>query len=319
MEAKQVTVLFWDDVENFNRPDTQTLLGIQDNKSLLYKDVIRFNNMHEFNELKDKINSEEFVIILCHISFGKNYKGYHDFKIFQESNSIATECVYYVSSNKEAHSKFIKSNSDKIIIQTYSEIKTLLKASEISAYKPSFVFKSEALNMIPSKTTSSNIKSGIFLSYSSTDYEIIEKFRDLVLIAGLGRKLADIKFTSNEASGIEGGINIPNNLQSFLKNEMIFFVQFLSKSYVKSRVCQNEEGAAWVLVDDLMYLPILLSDAKVKDISWIKNHNKGIKIDNKDSLLSIYNSRKDFFGHDINITQLNSKIDEFLLWFNSRS
>lgn len=138
MKPKDIKVLFWDDPINFNRPETKRHLGInveKDNESELYKDVLLFNDQTSYKKALDSIEAKDNVIVLCHISFSEEYKGFVDFNTFRENNSIANECIYFVSSNKEAHESFIKSQATKIVIYTYSEVSTNIKSGVIKPYK----------------------------------------------------------------------------------------------------------------------------------------------------------------------------------------
>ena len=179
----------------------------------------------------------------------------------------------------------------------------LIRLNKIaSKFKGNFFAKVEAFNP----------------GHSSKDRVIVEKFRDLILIQGLGYNINDIKFTSSDITGVKGGISIPKDLKDFLLERTGFFIQFISDNYKKSRVCINEEGAGWVLCPDNFFLSILMPPASSKSISWIKLLDKGIKLDNTISLKKIYFERKNFFNsNDFDELNFTKQVEEFVKWYKT--
>lgn len=298
---EEIIVLFWDEKSNFENPTTQNKIGVS-----LFKEVIFINSLENFKSIMEGCaDPEQKYLFLIHLFHNKESKGYYEYKNSKIEQEYPALIPYLISSVPKR--KIYREKNEQLQVFSYdnfhNEIGKLLKPqtkSEITGRRET-------------------LKDGIFLSHSSCDAEIVEKFRDIILQGGLSYNLDKVKFTSVEDHGIAGGIDIPENLRTFLKDDMGFFIQFISNNYIKSRVCLNEEGAAWCLLEgEKMFLPILLPQAKAKDISWIKGANKGIKMNNKDSLMNLYEDRKDFFGNSINTTHFNKKIDEFLNWYNKK-
>lgn len=302
MKTTDISLLIFDLKENFYKPEVQMQYGGE----TLFKKLICFYSETEFVSSIQALDEQEKFIIVCHV----NYEDFSGFFAFRNINikkkyNLDTRVVYVSSGDSgevmlQLYSKH--KVSEKVIL--YSELISLIERDEI---KP---LTKKDLEITEDVDVKSKVE--IFLSHSSLDKDIVERFRDLVLIQGLKFDSDLIKFTSDEATGIAGGVDIPTDLRNHLNNNTGLFIQFLSDNYAESRVCLNEEGAGWVLVDDLMFIPIFLKGYNHSALSWIKGHSKGIKIDDKTSLLNIYDNRKDFFQGNINVAMFNKKVDEFI-------
>lgn len=92
MNTKEITILFWDNKENFNLRDTQIGLGLREGKSLKYKKVYQFNNESEFDEILEKLDDNDLILILVHVDRGKEDIGAKDFKLtIEEGRSVPEE------------------------------------------------------------------------------------------------------------------------------------------------------------------------------------------------------------------------------------
>lgn len=300
-------LLFWDDELNYNNPLTQQKIGPG-----LFQDVKLIQNLATFKQIVDNAVPDQKFLFLVHLHHGESNKGYDTFK----SSSILR---YYPGLNfhliSSAPKRILYEEDGNSQLDVYSYDNYQNKIPKLFAPQIKSQFCSEHSLLVDSPAITGT--RGIFLSHTSKDAEMVEKFKDIILHGGLGFNLDRIKFTSKENHGIAGGIDIPENLRSFLCSDMGLFIQFITPDYLESRVCLNEEGAAWCLLDELMFLPILIPPCSSKDIAWVKVVNKGIKIANRDSLMNIYENRKSFFGTDVNVTQLSKKIDEFLEYYKT--
>ncbi len=316
MKTKDKVVLFvWDNEEHFLK-----------NLSKLGKDsfkwVFRIESLDDFEKALSIVDNDLYIHMVVHMYYSDKLRGVEEFSgsgIIKKYPKLNIRFISDGSDYKIINELLpeLKVNVDikKYVgnrIQNYSDVRESLEAGKIK-----IVSKKDLLSLKTKKETMvgnnrNKKKSCIFLSHSSKDKDIVEKFRDKIFIHGLNFDIDKIKFTSSDASGIAGGIKIPDDLANFLKNETGLFIQFISKNYIDSRVCLDEEGAGWVLFEDKMFIPIILDDSTFDDISWIKKTNKGISISKKTDLFKIYDDRKSFFKKSVNVANLNEKIDEFL-------
>jgi len=302
--AEETVLLFFDEKANFELPQTQQKLA----KDLFF-DIKLIRSLADFKDFIEDKNQEQKILFFIHLNHNKSNKGYDDFKASKISIKYPNLRTYYISSKPKK--TIFQDGNDSFDVFSYDNFHE----------KIGNFFIPQSISEISSKNKESEkLKKGIFLSHSSNDAYIVGKFRDLILESGLNYDPSQIKFTSQEDYGIPGGINIPEDLRYSLVNEMGLFIQFLSPSYVKSRVCLNEEGAGWCLLDDKKYfISLFIPPDDHNLLSWIKKTDKGVNINVKDSLLNIYQNRKEFFGASVDITRLSKKIDEFILCFESKN
>ncbi len=310
METEKVTVLLWDSLKNFD--ENKTNWGFYNGESNIFRDVKQFQSEEEFKKIISDTKPESELVFCCHVNLGNLKEGFYLFRNSRIEQKLNIPDVYYISSGgDEAENTLRNESAGKIIVRQYNDFERDVRLGKIKTFK-----KSELSSIPPS--LSSNVKKGVFLSHSSKDIKILKKFRDLILVGGLGVNLNDILLTTDEATAIKAGRSIPEEISHFLKNRSGLFIQFISDDYIKSRVCLNEEGAAWVLHDETNYITIILSGFTTSDITWVKTVDKGIKIENKNSLMNIYNDRKEFFKN-VNVTHFSNKIEEFLEFLKSAS
>lgn len=86
----------------------------------------------------------------------------------------------------------------------------------------------------------------IFISHSSKNKDIVEKFVDYILQFGIGIKAEDIFCTSIEEMGVKNGEDIRKHIQTNIQNVDYSFL-IISKKYKASEICINEMGAVWGL------------------------------------------------------------------------
>ena len=108
----------------------------------------------------------------------------------------------------------------------------------------------------------------IFISHSSLDTEIGEKFVDALIEIGIPK---DIIFYS---SRYHTGVEIGNDFHAVIKNHLLscdIVVFLLTKNFYNSPACLNEMGAAWILNKNIS--PILLGNLKPTDMrGFIDSH-----------------------------------------------
>lgn len=300
--ADETILFFFDEKSNFEKPQTQQKIS----KSL-FEDVKLIQSLADFDNVIAKQKVEQKILFFIHLQHNKKNRGLDNFKASKIKIKYPNLRFYYISSIPKK--KIFDDGNDSLDVFSYDGFHDKIGET----------FIPQTIDEITSKKSlQKNNKKSIFLSHSSEDAKLVFKFRDLILESGLSFEPKLIKFTSQEDFGLSGGINIPEDLKDSLVNEMGLFIQFLTPNYIKSRVCLNEEGAAWCLLSDKKYfIPFIIPPHTHSLISWIKNTDKGILINNRESLMNIYVNRKDFFCNEVNETRLMQKIDEFILYFNN--
>ena len=108
----------------------------------------------------------------------------------------------------------------------------------------------------------------IFISHSSLDTEIGEKFVDALLEIGIPKEM--IFYSSKYHTGVEVGLDFQKVIMTQIKSgEIVIFL--LTKNFYNSAACLNEMGAAWILEKEIM--PILLGNLKPSDMrGFIDSH-----------------------------------------------
>ena len=136
----------------------------------------------------------------------------------------------------------------------------------------------------------------IFISHSSKDKNIVEKFVDHILMLGIGLSSEDIFCTSIEDLAIKNGENIREHIHSNIQSAD-FSILLISNNYKKSEICLNEMGAVWAYNNNVRLY--LLPESNFDNIGWLCNTKQAEKLFNSitlDSLkieLSQYYSLKD--------------------------
>jgi len=316
MKPKEIVLFYYDKPENFYSDQTKSVIG-----KVLYKEVILIEDRTDFDREYQKLDICTSYVFVCHVfhSEDKNgirHQGYREMlsQGIEEDYNIKALLVSSGDSGNVMKNIYDKEH-DTRAVYSYNKIHQNIREEKVIIY----IKGNEPTDTSQLEESIIFKKDGIFLSHSSEDKEVVEKFRDLILQGGLEYNLDKIKFTSAEDFGIPCGVDIPKHLVSFLNNEMGLFLQFLTPQYISSRVCLNEEGAAWCLIsDERMFLSLIVPPYNSSLLPWVKNLDKGINLNNKDSLLNIYQDRKDFFGNDVNTTRFSKKVDEFLLFLASK-
>lgn len=125
----------------------------------------------------------------------------------------------------------------------------------------------------------------IFISHSSKDKDVIEKFVDHILQLGIGIKSEDIFCTSIEDLGVRNGDDIRKHIQTNIRNADYTFL-LISKSYKASEICINEMGAVWAYDSNVRLY--LLPDVEFNKIGWLCNTRKADMINSSIALDALH-------------------------------
>jgi|GEM_PF-2903512 len=310
MDTRDLNLFVFDTLSNFE--ETKRFLG---EEGLTYKRIIPFETLKEFKDKIRGINDDEKIFVVVHI-FSDSLDGVRKFVVSGIIDEYKKLAFKYIT-NKGTINEMSKRAIDEDLPLCKNDIYKYHGIRDyINTESDKIPTKFEIINGNNKVSHWSNGKKGIFLSHSSSDRDIIIKFRDLILDNGLGCNIKNIMLTSDEANAITENKNIPDAIMRFLTENSGLFIQFVSKSYAESRVCLNEEGAGWVLFKENNFISLILPNSSFSDSTWLMTVSKGSKINNKESLFNIYENRKDFF-QEVNAGHLNNKIDEFLNWLKT--
>lgn len=133
----------------------------------------------------------------------------------------------------------------------------------------------------------------IFISHSSKDKDIMEKFTDNILQLGIGLSHEDIFCTSIEEMGIRNGEDIRNHIRENVQSSDFSFLM-ISKHYKESEICLNEMGAVWATDNRVRYY--LLPDVDFKEIGWLCDAKKVDKLADSVVLDELEKELTDFYG-----------------------
>jgi len=133
----------------------------------------------------------------------------------------------------------------------------------------------------------------IFISHSSKDKDVIEKFTDYILQLGIGLSHEDIFCTSIEEMGIKNGEDIRNHIRENVQTADFSFLM-ISKNYKQSEICLNEMGAVWATENRVRYY--LLPDVDFNEIGWLCDAKKADRLGNSVVLDAIEEELTGFYG-----------------------
>ena len=115
----------------------------------------------------------------------------------------------------------------------------------------------------------------IFISHSSKDKHVVEKFVDHILMLGIGFSAEDIFCTSIEDMAIKNGEDIRCHIHTNIK-DVDFSILLISQHYKKSEICINEMGAVWAYNNNVRLY--LLPDVDFCEIGWLCDTRKADKL-----------------------------------------
>lgn len=132
----------------------------------------------------------------------------------------------------------------------------------------------------------------IFISHSSKDKDIVEKFVDHILQLGIGIKAEDIFCTSIEDMGVRNGEDIRKHIQTNIRNADYSFLM-ISKNYKASEICINEMGAVWAYDNNVRLY--ILPDVDFDEIGWLCDTRKADMINSSIALDALHKEMIEYF------------------------
>lgn len=125
----------------------------------------------------------------------------------------------------------------------------------------------------------------IFISHSSKDAAIINKFKTEILLAGCSLHAEDI-FCTLDHSAIKTGEDFRNEIIRNMR-ECDFILLMISEHYKQSEICLNEMGAAWALQGKTV-LPFVLPGCEFNNMGCLYNVRQGALLTDKTKLDELY-------------------------------
>lgn len=168
------------------------------------------------------------------------------------------------------------------------------------------------LKILPILVVKMNNK--IFISHSSKDIELVNKFIDLILILGLGISREEIFCTSIQGTHIKSGADFKDTIKQELFNSKAV-IQIITKNYKSSEICLNEMGAAWATSETV--IPLVAAPFNY-DLGFIHATSQQLKLNSKEDLIKFFDDYKhELFSINISISNYNAKVEEFIQFTNS--
>lgn len=155
------------------------------------------------------------------------------------------------------------------------------------------------------------MKNKIFISHSSKDILIVEKFIEKILRLGLNITPDRIFCSSMEGHGVKSGEYIPDRLKEEI-NKSTLALLFISNNYKKSEVCINEIGAAWAVLDKENVIPLIFPDIGFDKLGFLNLNTLGLKINKEESILKFVEDCDKILDTNYKATILNKQIKSFL-------
>lgn len=149
----------------------------------------------------------------------------------------------------------------------------------------------------------------IFISHSSKDAVIINKFKTEILLAGCSLQAEDI-FCTLDHSAIKTGDDFRNAIIRNMK-ECDFILLMISENYKRSEICLNEMGAAWALQGKTV-LPFILPSCSFDDMGCLYNVKQGASIIDKTKLDELYEEICETYDLKQNWKHFNQLSDAFI-------
>lgn len=153
----------------------------------------------------------------------------------------------------------------------------------------------------------------IFISHSSKDKGIVEKFTDNILQLGIGIRNEDIFCTSIEEMGVRNGEDIRKHIQTNIRNADYAFL-LISKNYKASEICINEMGAVWAYDSNVRFY--ILPDVDFDAIGWLCNTQKADMINSSIVLDALHKEMIEYFELPVKDTWSRQR-EAFISYVNS--
>lgn len=202
---------------------------------------------------------------------------------------------FFVAGANRSYETLLLSLCD-VISEKYPYIATKLK-EHVLKYDKMPVIHQSAIDVLVDYVISSEKPNDsdrkIFISHSSKDKEIMEKFTDDILQLGIGLSREDIFCTSIEEMGIRNGEDIRRHIKENVIGADFSFLM-ISSNYKASEICLNEMGAIWATGNRVLYY--LLPNVDFKEIGWLCDNNKADKLCDAVALDNLEEELTDFYG-----------------------
>ena len=208
---------------------------------------------------------------------------------------VANRKSYYVYGANKSYERLLLSLCEAIS-EKYPYISEKLKEHTLQYDKRTIVHQSaidELVNFILYLEELRTSRKKIFISHSSWDKNIMEKFTDSILQLGIGLSYEDIFCTSIEEMGIKNGEDIRRHIKENVQVADFSFLM-ISKHYKESEICLNEMGAVWAADNRVRYY--LLPDVDFKEIGWLCDTNKADMLGNSVALDALEEELTSFYG-----------------------
>lgn len=153
----------------------------------------------------------------------------------------------------------------------------------------------------------------IFISHSSKDKGIVEKFTDNILQLGIGIRNEDIFCTSIEEMGVRNGEDIRKHIQTNIRNADYAFL-LISNNYKASEICINEMGAVWAYDSNVRFY--ILPDVDFDAIGWLCNTQKADMINSSIVLDALHKEMIEYFELPVKDTWSRQR-EAFISYVNS--
>lgn len=153
----------------------------------------------------------------------------------------------------------------------------------------------------------------IFISHSSKDTGIFEKFVDHILQLGIGIKNEDIFCSSIEEMGVRNGEDIRKHIQTNIRNADYSFL-LISNNYKASEICINEMGAVWAYDSNVRFY--ILPDVDFDAIGWLCNTRKADMINSSIVLDALHKEMIEYFELPVKDTWSRQR-EAFISYVNS--
>lgn len=181
-------------------------------------------------------------------------------------------------------------------LETKYPVISLLLKKHIERYDDDKIIHLSAIEAIVDCVVSlekKNVNSKrIFISHSSKDKDIVEKFIDHILQLGIGIKAEDIFCTSIEEMGVKNGEDIRKHIQTNIRNADYAFL-LISKNYKASEICINEMGTVWAYDSNVRLY--LLPDVDFDKIGWLCDTRKADMINSSIALDALHKVMIEYF------------------------
>lgn len=255
--------------------------------------------------IDELIEDGERAILSC--EQGKGMLGtYFKGEIYEIWISKCTLIVEKYYKDTELHKRFIEASEHAVGNgkEYYDTMMGVLKA----------ISKTEEMG-IGIQSINEKKKKKIFVSHSSKNRNITDKFVELLKIIGV--KNEQIYYSSYEETGVNFLQNCFERItQEFNQNELLV-IFMISREFYNSKVCIAETGATWVTSDN-KYIPIIIPPYSYNNIEGVisatqaaitlGDSNTNTKIEHLKSKIEKFIGVQEL----VNSTEWTRKKDEFI-------